>query len=137
MDKTAMIPAEVQSLALTLAEPKPMRRGSLTERFVKCNKPRCRCGEDPEARHGPYYSVSRVVNGQTKSRWLQSEQAMRVREQVEAGQEFRRQVEAYWEACEQWADAELAAPEAALKVQKKGASKKHSRSSSSRRSKRS
>ncbi len=135
MDDMAMVPAEVQALVLALAEPKPMRRGSVTKRYVKCNKPGCSCTENPEARHGPYYSVSRVVKGQTQSRWLQPEQAMRVREQVEAGHEFRKQVEAYWEACEQWADAELAAPEAALRAQKKGASKKPSRSKSSRRSK--
>lgn len=137
MNEMPEVPAEVQALARALAEPKPMRRGSLTERYVKCNKPRCPCADDPEARHGPYYSLSRAVKGQTHSRWLQSEQAKRVREQVEAGHEFRKQIEAYWEACEQWADAELAAPEAVLKAPKKGASKTPSRSRSPRRSKRS
>jgi hypothetical protein len=137
MDDMAMVPSEVQALALALAEPKPMRRGSLSERYVKCNKPGCPCAEKPEARHGPYYSVSRVVKGQTQSRWLQREQALRVREQVEAGHEFRKHIEAFWEACEQWADAELAAPEAALRAQKKGASKRSSTRSSSPRSKRS
>ena len=129
------IPAEVRALAAQLAQPKPMRRGSVSERYVKCNKPGCPCAQRPEARHGPYYSVSRVIKGQTKSRWLTGEQAGQVREQVEAGQRFRRQVEAYWQACEQWADAGLEALDAASQeAAKGGASKRSSPSRSSRKS---
>jgi len=29
------------------------------------------------------------------------------RQQIEAGKQFRRKVEAYWEGCEEWADREL------------------------------
>ena len=83
-------------------------------------------------RHGPYVSVVRVVKGKTQSRWVGSQQVSLLRRQVEAGQQFRRQIEAYWQACEQWADTELeaASPEAA----KKGASKRPSRPKSRPRS---
>ena len=107
------IPPDVQDLAAQLAAPRPMRRGSLTERRVKCNKPGCLCAKDLSARHGPYFSVSRVVKGKTRSRWLDVDQAKTVRQQVEAGQQFRRQIEAYWHACERWADAEIAPVDAA------------------------
>ena len=128
------VPPDVRSLA----DPKPMRRGSVSERYMKCGQRACRCQEDLHARHGPYYSVSRVVKGRTQSRWLAAEQALLVRQQVEAGQEFRQHVETYWQACEQWADAELDAPEAASKeAAKKGASKRRSKPRSSARSKRS
>jgi hypothetical protein len=101
-----------------------MRRGSVSERYVRCNKPSCACRERDEARHGPYYSVSRVVKGTTRSRWLGGEQAKIVREQVETGQQFRKTIEAYWEACEQWADAELEPSEATShEVAEKGGSK--------------
>lgn len=131
-----VVPEEVRALARRLAEPRPMRRGSVSERYVKCNKAGCLCSERPDARHGPYYSVSRVVKGRTRSRWLDAEQAKQAREQVAAGQEFRKQVEAYWQACEQWADAELEASKAAsAEAAKKGASKRRSRRKSSRRSK--
>jgi hypothetical protein len=64
-------------------------------------------------------------------------QAPVVRQQIEAGQEFRKHVEAYWQACEQWADAEIEAPEAASQeAAKKGASKRPSRRKSSPKSKR-
>jgi hypothetical protein len=97
-----------------------MRRGSFAERYVKCHKPGCRCAEDPAARHGPYYSLTRGVGGQTQSRWLTAEQADVARRQVEAGQRFRAEVEAYWAACEAWADAQLAAPAAPAPGQKGG-----------------
>lgn len=132
------VPPDVRSRADQLAQPRPMRRGSVSERYVKCNKAGCLCGARADARHGPYYSLSRVVQGHTQSRWLDAAQAKVVRQQVEAGQEFRMHVESYWQACEQWADAQLDAPEAASpEAAKKGASKRRSKPRSSPRSKRS
>ena len=29
--------------------------GTLLERMKICGKPGCRCAQDPQARHGPYY----------------------------------------------------------------------------------
>ena len=132
------VPANVRALASQMAEPKPMRRGSVSERYVKCNKTGCLCADQSTARHGPYFSVSRVIKGRTKSRWLDGEQAKRVRQQVEAGQQFRRRVNAYWEACEKWADAQLEAPQAVSETEaaKKGGSKKSSTTKSSTKSKR-
>ena len=138
MPKTKSIPQDVLELARELAEPRPMRRGSLSVQYVKCNKPGCRCGEHPEARHGPYTSVVRTVGGKTRSQRVPTPKAKMLRRQVEAGQRFRRYVEEYWHACEQWADEELRAPEAASQeAAKKGGSKGRSTRRSSPRSKRS
>jgi len=132
------VPAAVGQLAARLAEPKPMRRGSVSERSMKCGQTGCRCQQDPQARHGPYYSLTRGAGGKTQSRYLSVEQAEVARRQVEAGQQFREHVEAYWQACERWADAQLEAPEAALReAAKKGGSKRRSKPRSSPRSKRS
>jgi hypothetical protein len=109
MTQSLGAPGPVRELAARLAHSQPMRRGSLSERYVKCGKPGCGCGEDPKARHGPYYSLTRAAGGQTRSRFLKLEEAQRVREQIETGRQFRRQVEAYWAVCEQWADAQLEA----------------------------
>jgi hypothetical protein len=128
-------PPHVQELARQLGEPKPMRRGSVSTRYVKCNKPGCPCAERADARHGPYVSVVRVVAGKTQSRWVSPEQVATLHRHVEAGQQFRKQVEAYWGACEQWADIELEA--ASQEAAKKGASKKPSTRKSRPRSKRS
>jgi len=69
------VPEDVQTLAARLAEPRLMRRGSASERCVRFNRPGCPCAEDSEARDGPDFSVSRVVKGETESRWLRVEQA--------------------------------------------------------------
>ena len=133
-----VVPAGVREVATELAKPRPMRRGSVSERSMKCGRKQCRCQHDLQARHGPYYSLTRAEGGTTRSRYLSAEQAAVARQQVEAGQRFRKQVEAYWQACEQWADAQLEDTEAASQeAAKKGASKRRSKPRSSPRSKRS
>jgi hypothetical protein len=131
------LPSAVRAAAAELSHPQPMRRGSLGERFMKCGKPACACHRNPDARHGPYYSVSRVVHGQTQSRWLTAEQAAVVRAQVAAGQQFRRQVDAYWDACEHWANTELETAAGETEAVKRGASPRRSRRKSPTKSTRS
>jgi hypothetical protein len=114
-----------------------MRRGSLSERTIKCSKPGCACAQDPKARHGPYHSLTRAVEGKTRSRFLTAEEALVARQQIDAGRKFRAQVDAYWEACEDWADGQLADVAASSGEAKKGGSKRTSKTISSRKSKRS
>jgi AraC-like DNA-binding protein len=90
-----------------------MRRGSVSERTMKCGQPGCPCQQDPKARHGPYYSLTRPVAGKTQSRYLNREQAELAKQQIEEGHKFRQQLEHYWAACEQWADAQLEGSQAA------------------------
>ena len=138
MPETDDTPLAVRDLARQLSEPKPMRRGTFSVQYLRCNKPGCACAGRPGARHGPYYRVVRGMSGKTRSRHVPAAQADLLRQQVEAGQQFRKHVEAYWRACEQWADAQLDAPEAASQeAAKKGGSKQPSKPRSSPRSKRS
>src|SRR5215472_12717109 len=102
------VPPRVRQLAVGLADAKPMRRGSLSERTIKCSKLGCACAQHAKARHGPYYSLTQAVGGKTRSRFLTAEQAAVARQQIEAGREFRSRVDAFWEASESWADMELA-----------------------------
>jgi hypothetical protein len=129
------IPSAVRDLARELAEPVPMRRGSVSVRTVKCNKPGCRCQNDPQARHGPYCSLVRGSGGKTVSRWVPARQLEMLRAQVAAGQQFRRHLEAYWQACERWADAELQASGNGGEAAEKGGSRRASKPRSARRSK--
>ena len=130
----ADVPPHVRQLATELAGAKPMRRGSLSERTIKCSKPSCACAQGPKARHGPYYSLTHAVES-THSRFLTTEQADLVRQQIDAGREFRGRVDALWEACEQWADSQLADVSASSGEAKKRGSKRISRTKSSRKSK--
>jgi hypothetical protein len=123
--------ARARQLSDRIAQARPMRRGSLSERYVKCSKPGCPCGERPEARHGPYFSWTRKIDGRTRSKFLTPEQAALVRRQIEAGHAFRNDIEALWEVCEQWADTELGGRES---KDGEGAEKRGSRRTSKPRS---
>lgn len=138
MPPSTEVPTHVRELARRLAEAKPMRRGSLSVRYLKCNKAGCGCADDHQARHGPYTSVVRTVDGTSRSRSVPAAQAPVLRQHVEAGQQFRKDVEAYWQACERWSDAELDAAQAASETEaaKKGGSKKRSPAKSPPKSKR-
>ena len=131
------VPPRVRQLARDLADAKPMQRGSLSERMIKCSKPGCACAQDPNARHGPYHSLTHAVEGKTHSRFLSPEQAQLARQQMDAGRKFRAQVDAYWEACEEWADGQLADVAASSEEAKKKGSKRTFKTKSSCKSKRS
>ena len=98
-----------QAAARELAQLRPMRRGSISVRTMRCNKPGCACATDPERRHGPYVSLVQGGGSKTKSRWVSPAAESRLRGQVAEGKAFRDRVESVFRFCEQWADAELEA----------------------------
>lgn len=49
--------------------------GTLLERMKKCGKSNCRCANDPESRHGPYYEWSRPENGHLVHKTVSADQA--------------------------------------------------------------
>src|SRR5450756_558382 len=83
------VPSRVRQLADQLAHAQPMRRGSLSDRTIRCGKSGCACADNPKARHGPYHSLTQAVGGKTRSRFLSEEQAAVARQQSAAGREFR------------------------------------------------
>ncbi len=48
------VPAAGRQFAGALAEPTPMRRGSVSERSLNRGRKECRWHHEPQARHGPY-----------------------------------------------------------------------------------
>ena len=49
--------------------------GTLRRRMKVCGRPNCRCADDPDARHGPYYEWSRLEKRRLVQRALSEEQA--------------------------------------------------------------
>lgn len=138
MPASPEVPSRVRQLVTELTQPQPMRRGSVSERSIRCGKAGCACHKDPKARHGPYISLTQAVGGKTRSRFLTAEQAAVARQQVAAGRKFRQQIDDYWVACEAWADAQLDPPsDASSGEAKKRGSKRTSKTKSSGKSKRS
>lgn len=137
MNNSSSAPPRVSQLAAAFRQPQPMRRGSISERRMKCGKPTCPCQRDSEARHGPYFSLTWAVGGKTRTRYVAREQVDALQRQIAAGRQFREEVEAYWEACERWADQQLEPPAASPEVAEKKGSRRRSRKKSAKRSKRS
>lgn len=73
------------------------------------------------------------MSGKTRSRLLRPEQAEKANQQIEAAQQFRQRLEAYWQACESWADQEL---ESGREGQAEALEKKGSKRASKRKSNR-
>jgi hypothetical protein len=96
-------PTPLGQLAVNLVVPKTHapRRFVRTHHQVQQNRGAHVPG--PKARHGPYCSLTRT-EGETLSRYLTAEKAVLAHQQIEAGKEFRPQLEAYWEGSEDWAD---------------------------------
>lgn len=53
--------------------------GTLSQRFMRCGKPKCRCKADPPALHGPYLHWTRTVAGKTITRTMTQDQVVRYR----------------------------------------------------------
>ena len=134
---TPDVPAPVAQWVAALSRPEPIRRGSLYERRMKCGQAACACQHDPKAAHGPYFTLTQKVEGKTRSRYISPEQAPVVRRQIESGRQFRQRVEAYWGACERWADEQLEAVTASAEGAEKKGFPRTSRTKSSGKSKRS
>src|SRR5438128_149676 len=134
---TPVAPSRVAQLAAELSRPEPIRRGSLYERRMKCGQSACPCQHDPQAAHGPYFTLTQKVDGKTRSRYVALQQIATLRRQIEAGRQFRERVEAYWEASERWADEQLEPVSVATEAAEKKGSKRPSRTKSSKKPKRS
>jgi hypothetical protein len=71
--------------------------GTLIRRMKLCGKPACRCAQDPEARHGPYYEWGYMKAGKLRHRWIPAEKAKRLQAAIWNYRAARRLLRA-WEA---------------------------------------
>jgi hypothetical protein len=68
----------------------PFRPGTLTKRFRKCGKKNCRCAKPGHPGHGPCWSLTRAVNGKTKTTVIAQKSVDTVRSQIAAFREFQK-----------------------------------------------
>lgn len=67
-----------------------MRRGSVVEQYLPCGKPRCCCKKPGHPGHGPYFALTRKVEGKTKTRQLRAGPLLeKVRKEVDTFHRFR------------------------------------------------
>jgi len=77
--------AEIQDLGFVL-------QGSIAKRWMECGNPTCRCHEDAEARHGPYYQWTWKTDGKTRSVYLSKEQATQCRRWIQNNRQLNKLV---------------------------------------------
>lgn len=64
--------------------------GTLLSRTKACGRAGCRCADDPEARHGPYYEWTRRQGGRLVHSVLTAEQAGRLARAIANYREVQR-----------------------------------------------
>lgn len=67
-----------------------MRSGSITATGGRCGNPNCRCHRAGDSGHGPYYRLTRKVNGKTVTESFSSPASLaKARREVAERQRFR------------------------------------------------
>ena len=68
-----------------------MRSGSISTTGGRCGNPRCRCHREDDSGHGPFYRLTRKVNGKTMTETFPNASALRKAER-EVAEYVRRQL---------------------------------------------
>lgn len=82
-----------RALAAQLADIGPISSGSLTRRYTRCTSPGCKCRADPPRPHGPYWQLTRKIDGKTVTRRLTPAQAKLYREWIANDRRLRRTID--------------------------------------------
>ncbi len=80
--------------------------GTLLERMKVCGKPGCRCAQDPDARHGPYYEWGHMKGGKLVHRTVSAEQAAVLRRAIANYRQAKKLMQAWEDETERLIDAE-------------------------------
>jgi hypothetical protein len=74
---------EIARVRATLADIEYLCSGTLHVRMKVCGKPGCRCAQDPQARHGPYYEWGHMIGGKLVHRMVTPAQAELLQHAIE------------------------------------------------------
>ena len=66
---------KIGGVRAALADIEYMSSGTLHMRMKVCGMPGCRCAQDPQARHGPYYDWGHMIGGKLVHRMVTPAQA--------------------------------------------------------------
>jgi hypothetical protein len=65
----------IESIRQQIAAMGLVAQGTVSKRTKVCGRPNCRCAQDPEARHGPYYEWTRREKGRYVHTVISAEKA--------------------------------------------------------------
>lgn len=67
---------------------RPQMEGSLIKRFTRCGRPGCRCMKGQP--HGPFWYLSRRIEGKTRYTYIPKDRAKEVKTLIDRGIEIRK-----------------------------------------------
>src|SRR5664279_597428 len=89
-DSLADLEARRTAVQMRIAQLGDMRSGSITGTVGRCGNPNCHCHRAGEALHGPYYRLTRKVNGKTVTETFSSPESLaKAQREVAECQHFR------------------------------------------------
>ncbi len=94
----AALQRRIEEIKAEIAALGPLRPGTLSRQYNVCGTPGCRCKEDPEQRHGPYYQLSYTWHGRSRSEFVREPEVASVQEQVQSYARLRTLVDQWVEA---------------------------------------
>lgn len=90
------------TVQMQIAQLGDMRSGSITETSGRCGNPNCHCHRAGESGHGPYYRLTRKLNGKTVTERFSSPASLaKAQREVAECQRFRELSEQLLEINEQ------------------------------------
>jgi hypothetical protein len=72
---TPKLNRRIESIRRQIAAITLVAQGTISKRTKVCGRPNCRCAQDPEARHGPYYEWTRREKGRYVHTVISEDQA--------------------------------------------------------------
>jgi hypothetical protein len=100
------IRGEIDRIRSAFAEVEYICSGTLHTRMKACGKPGCRCAQDPQARHGPYYEWGHMVGGKLAHRVVTLQQAELLQHAIDNHRHAKRLLRAWEEQTERLIELE-------------------------------
>ena len=89
-DSLPVLETQRTAIQRQIAQLGDMRAGSITMTGGRCGNPRCHCHEKDDPGHGPFYRLTRKVNGKTVTETISIPAALRkAQDEIAAYHRFR------------------------------------------------
>ena len=89
-DSLSMLEAQRAQTQLQISQLGDMRSGSITSTGGRCGNPGCHCYQPDDPGHGPFYRLTRKVNGKSVTETFSTATALRkAQQEVEEFHRFR------------------------------------------------
>lgn len=97
---------KIDRIRQALGEMDTLCSGTLLTRMKVCGKPGCRCAQDPQARHGPYYEWGHMKGGVLVHRSVTPQQAEMLQSAIGNHRKAKKLMRAWEEETERLIDLE-------------------------------